>query len=131
MVASKQEELRRFGLAFGVSIALGFGLVLPWLRHAPRPLWPLVVAGVLWSAAALAPRALAPLHFLSVRVGAALGAVQLRVALTLLFFGLWTPFGLVWRLFQRDPLGLSWDPKAESYRKPPRQRPPDPFEKPY
>jgi hypothetical protein len=124
-------ELRWFGLVAGASLGIGFDLVLPWLRGTPRPSWPLVAAGVLWTSAVLYPRALAPLHFVSTRVSGALGAVQRRIALTLLYFLFWTPVGLAWRLFDRDPLGLRWDSKADSYREPPRKRPPDRFDKPY
>ena len=58
----------------------------------------LVVAGLLLPAAARA------FHVFWMRLAAALGYVNSRVLLTLLYYGLFTPYGLVSRLL-RDPLG--------------------------
>lgn len=38
-----------------------------------------------------------------------------RFVLALLFYGLFAPIGLVFRLLGRDGLGLTLDPKAETY----------------
>jgi hypothetical protein len=124
-------ELRRFGLTLSVGVFLGFFLIAPWLRGAPRPLWPIVASAVVLSTALAAPRLLRPVQLASSKVATAIGAVQLRITLVVLFFGLWVPFGLVLRLFRRDPLGLSWDTASKSYRREPHRRPERPFEKPY
>ena len=46
--------LRKFGLTTGAIMVMLFGLVLPWLRDRPLPLWPWCVAAVLavWALAA-------------------------------------------------------------------------------
>ena len=52
-------------------------------------------------------------HVFWMRVAAALGYVNSRVLLTLLYYGLFMPYGLVSRLF-RDPLRRR-GPRAKSY----------------
>jgi hypothetical protein len=43
-------------------------------------------------------------HVLWMRLAAALGYVNSRVLLTVMFYGVFTPYGLVSRLIKRDPL---------------------------
>jgi hypothetical protein len=68
----------------------------------------LVLAGL------LAPRALRPLHRAWMRLGAALGWLNTRVILTLVFFLVVTPTGLVMKLFGRSPLATK---QCDSYWK--------------
>jgi hypothetical protein len=44
-----------------------------------------------------------------------LGRVTTRVILTVFFYALLTPYGLVARLFRTDPLDLSWKHRKPSY----------------
>lgn len=67
----------------------------------------LVIAGL------LAPAAARAFHVFWMKVAAVLGYVNSRVLLTLLYYGLFTPYGLVSR-FVRDPLGRR-GARRESY----------------
>src|SRR3989304_2299732 len=93
----ERRRLRRFGLTVTVGFAL-IGAVSAWRGHvvAPRLLWTL--AGLLAVPTLLAPPALT-------RVGRASGVgwVNPRVILTIVFYAVIAPAGLVMRLF-RDPL---------------------------
>ena len=53
-------------------------------------------------------------HTAWMRLAAVLGYVNSRVLLGLMYYGVFTPYGLVSRLAGRDPLGRR-RPKAESY----------------
>ncbi|MBI3759036.1 MAG: sxtJ, partial [Deltaproteobacteria bacterium] len=97
------KELRTFGLVLGALFAAFFG-VWPLLRHRGTHLWPWVLAGVLWLFALIWPTALSYLHRGWTRLGLALGWVNTRIILTLLFAITIVPVGLVMRLFGRDRL---------------------------
>jgi len=124
------KELRSFGLVLGVLFAAFFG-VWPLLRHRGSPLWPWIVAGVLCLFALIWPAALSHLHRGWTRLGLALGWVNTRVILTLLFAISVVPVGLLMRLFGRDRMARKLDPASTSYRVPSRQRSDKDMEHPY
>ena len=106
-------ELRKFGLLVGgVFAALG---VMFWLRHKPAfpylltPGLGLMVLGVVW------PRALKYVYLGWMEVAFLLGFVMSNILLTLLFFLVMTPIGLVARLFGKDFLSLKLDRAAPTY----------------
>ncbi|MGH7987712.1 MAG: SxtJ family membrane protein [Candidatus Binataceae bacterium] len=111
----ERSELRNFGLLLGALFALIFG-ALPLTRGRATPLWPWVVAALLWLGAVLAPTSLRQLHRGWTRLGLALGWVNTRVILTLLFALSIIPVGLLMRLLGRDRMGRRFDPALESYR---------------
>lgn len=123
-------ELRNFGLLVGGIFALLFG-ALPLIRHQHPRLWPFVLCAVLWIAAVFVPALLRPVHKWWTRLGQALGWFNTRLVLSVMFFLLVVPAGLVMRLLGRDKLALRFDPEAESYRISSRQRSPQSMEKPY
>src|SRR5213594_699972 len=108
-------ELRRFGLTVGgVFLALG---VLSRLRGhdvAPLVLWSV---GVLLVAPGLvAPRVLAPVQRVWMGAATLLGEVNSRIILTVLFYLVIAPIGLVFRHLVRDPLDRSLtDGKASNW----------------
>ena len=62
------------------------------------------IAGVLSLLAAIAPRTLHPVYRGWMRLGEALGWLNTRILLTLVFFLVVTPIGLLMRLFGRSPI---------------------------
>jgi Saxitoxin biosynthesis operon protein SxtJ len=127
---AEAKELRTFGLVLGALFAGCFGVV-PLLRHRGSPSWPWIVAGTLWILALICPAALSYLHRGWTRFGLALGWVNTRVILTLLFAITIVPAGLMMRLFGRDRMARKLDPNCPSYRVPSRQRPDKDMERPY
>lgn len=72
------------------------------------------------------PKALAPLNWVWTRFGQLLHKLVSPIILGLLFFVVFTPIGILMRLFGADPLRLRFDAKAESYwieRRPPGPAP--------
>jgi len=115
-------QLRNFGLIVGGI----FGVIGLWpaiIRGENARLWMMGLAFVLILPALVAPRALAPAHRAWMALGSALGWVNTRVVLGLIFFGLITPMGLVLRLAGRDPMQRAFDPNATTYRVPQKPRP--------
>jgi len=124
------KDLRTFGLVLGALFAGTFG-IWPLLRHRGTPLWPWIVAGLLWLLALIWPPALSYLHRAWTRLGLALGWVNTRVILTLLFAVSVVPIGLLMRAFGRDRMARKLEPGRDSYRVPSRQRDDKDMEHPY
>lgn len=120
-----QEErgkLRSFGLIVGGVFAM-IGLWPALFRaEAPR-LWALALAGALIVPAVVVPRSLTHVYRVWMMLGEALGWVNTRVLLGLIFYGLVTPMGMIMRRFGRDPMQRRTDPGAETYRVVRRSRP--------
>src|ERR1051326_7414393 len=100
-------DLRKFGLLVGgVFAALGLIVLLRHKAHWPYFVWPgaaLVLFGAIF------PRALKYVYIAWMSVAFALGFVVSHVILTLFFFLVITPIGLVARLFGKDFLSLKLD----------------------
>ena len=106
-------DLRKFGLMVG-GVFVALGLLFLW-RHPGRTpyfVWP---GGVLMAVGAIYPRALKYVYIAWMSLAFALGFVMAHVILTLFFFLVITPIGLLARLFGKDFLGLKLDGRAESY----------------
>ena len=113
-------QLRKFGLLVG-GIFCAIGL-WPIVRSAGPRWWALVAGVLLLVPALLAPRVLTPVYRIWMTVGEALGWINTRILLGVVFYGLITPMGLIRRLRREDPMRRRHDPAAQSYRvpKPPR-----------
>jgi hypothetical protein len=115
-------ELRNFGLIVGGI----FAVLAVWpmvFRGGSARLWLLAVAAVLLGPALVAPRVLAPAHRAWMALGAALGWVNTRIVLGVVFFAVVTPMGLALRLGRRDPMQRAFEPGATTYRVPCQARP--------
>jgi hypothetical protein len=126
-----RRELREFGLVTGSLFAGLFGAVLPLVKHHRPPIWPWVACAVLVIPALAWPPALRPLHFAWQWLGRLLGWINQRIILTLLFYVVVVPTGLVMRLLGRDPMRRRIDPGAQTYRVPSRKQPERAMEKPF
>lgn len=94
---------RRFGLSVG-GVFLALSLLLTWRNHPTMSAVLGVPGGLLVAGALFAPRWLGPVERVWMRFAAALGAFNARVILSLAYYLVITPVGLVMRLFGRDPL---------------------------
>jgi hypothetical protein len=125
-----EPQLRRFGLLLGMLFLILFDAI-PFVRHRAVAVWPWLVATMLWTMAVTAPRALRLVHRGWVRVGESLGWLNTRVILSLLYFAVILPTGVVMRLMGRDPMRRKFEPAANSYRVPAKPRRQNHLEQPY
>lgn len=81
------------------------------------------IAVALVGAGLFVPRAARLFHTGWMRLAVALGYVNSRILLTLMFYGVFAPYGLVSKLFRRDPLRRRQRAGASHWipRKTPRQ----------
>jgi large-conductance mechanosensitive channel len=115
---------RSFGLTFAIVFAL-IGLS-PLVRGRPVRGWAFVVAAVVFLAALMFPRGLAPLNRIWLRFGLFLHACISPVILALVFFATVTPIGLVRRALGKDSIRRQADEDAVTYwieRQPPGPEP--------
>jgi len=105
-------ELRKFGLTVGGAFVV-LGGISWWRGHElpPRVLWTL--AALLIVPGAIAPAVLGPVHRVWMAFATVLGHVNTRIILTVLFYLVMTPIGLIMRLF-RDPLDRSLRDRSTS-----------------
>ncbi|MGX3044913.1 SxtJ family membrane protein [Helicobacter sp. T3_23-1056] len=99
---SKKDLHVFLGIWAGIfAVFLGFGIV----RHDTIRIWAL--CGVVISIALLAtPRVIVPFYNAWLTFGNIMGFVISRIILAIIFFGIFTPLGIIFRLFKRDILGL-------------------------
>jgi hypothetical protein len=112
----KLAQLREFGFILAGGLSLIFGVIGPWLRNHPAPIWLWMVNSILVAFALLAPKTLAPIEKLWLRLGNVLGAINSRIILTIVFYGLFTPMGIAMRIKGHDPLGRKMNSSLKSYR---------------
>lgn len=107
--------LRQFGLLVG-GILLALSLYpMVWKGEAIKT-WLAIPGGLLVAAGLIVPQALAQVYRGWMMVGHALGWVNTRIILTVVFYGIVTPMGLVMKLMGKDPMRRGFDPHAQSYR---------------
>ena len=124
------KEIRQFGLVTGGMLILFFDLLIPWIWGLSMPLWPVVAAAVLASMALVLPAALGPVYKIWMRFAEALGWVNTRIILGLIFFLVFFPFGIVMRMFN-DPMRRKFDQAADSYRVSSNPTKPENLERPF
>ncbi|HMB70021.1 MAG TPA: SxtJ family membrane protein [bacterium] len=109
-----KKELRNFGLSLGVVCLLWAGIL--WWKGATAPIpWLLGAAPVLALLALVAPVALWPIHKVWMPVAHAIAKVLTWLMLTLAFYLVFTPYGVIMRLLGRDPLQRRIDRGASTY----------------
>lgn len=113
-----KKRLRLFGLTFGLSILLVFGVGFPALWGTRRPWWPWLVGGLAIVLAGMAPGVLRPVYRGWMAIGRALGWANTKLILGMIYFLILCPVGLIMRLIGRDPLARSFIRDLETYRLP-------------
>jgi len=126
-----EKELQKFGLVTGGIVAGLFGLFLPWVFNHALPIWPWIITAVLVIWALILPATLAPVYKTWMRIGMALGWFNTRLILGILFFLIFTPIGLIMRLFSYDPMHRKIDENIDTYRISLSEKHPDDMEKPF
>ena len=112
-------QVRNFGLASLAALPLAAAL---WTRGSlPAIAYAAAISGLLAAMGVAWPRGLRPLLVAINIVTAPLALAIHDLVLSLAFFVVIVPVGLVFRLFGRDPLQLKIDRGAGTYWQPKRQ----------
>jgi len=118
--------LRRFGLTIGTVLLL-VGVFLAWRVRATG--WPMVFAGSgIVLLGLIAPRTLKFLHRAWMTLALLMGWIMTNVIVTIVFFLIVTPIGLLQRFFGKKTLELSFRSGTDSYWEMRERQQPDPSE---
>ncbi len=110
--------LRQFGVILGCILVCVFGFLLPWKWqwHA-LPNWYFIGAGVIIAAWALIDAgSMRGLYRAWMSIVMPIGSIVNAVILSVVFFLVITPMGLILRIMGKDPMRRSLHPSAISYR---------------
>jgi len=102
-ITADRRQLKQFGLTLGAVLSVLGALALRRGGAAASAL--LVAAVILLALGMLAPDRLRFFHRWWMRLGLVLGWVMTRVILSILFYGVVTPIGVLGRMFGKDFLG--------------------------
>lgn len=109
-------ELRSFGLITGGLTPAFFGLLLPWLFEREFAQWPWIAGAVLVVWALALPKTLKPVYLVWMTIGNCLGWINTRIILSLMFYFIILPMGLLMRLSGKDPMARKMNREQQSYR---------------
>ncbi len=114
--SADRREIRKFALPIAI-LLLAVGLFALWRGKSFA--WPLMgVSGFLVAAAYIVPVILRPFYIPWMLLAAGMGWLMTRVLLTLTFFIMITPIGLLMRLFGKDSLHRKFPGTGDSYWEP-------------
>ena len=113
-VTQSKRQLRSFGLI----VAAGFGLIglLPLVRGHHIRIWSLAISALFAATALVAPQALRSVYPIWMRAGEALGWVNSRIILGVVYFVILSPIGALRRMLGHDPMQRKFDPETQTYR---------------
>lgn len=112
-IKSTKKELRNFGLVVG-GVLIAIGAFLFWKERPTHPYF-LILGAVLVVLGLILPAVLKPLQKVWMGFAVVMGFFMTRVILTILFFLVLTPIGLVAKLTGKRFLELKPDKAKESY----------------
>lgn len=110
-------DLRKFGIGLAVLLPLLFYVILPWIFGLGRSLWPWVAGGGVLLVAVLFPVGLWPVYKALMWIAVPLGRFNSFLLLSLVYFVMVVPMGLIMRLLGKDPIPKKFDPSASTYRR--------------
>ena len=113
--AATRKELRHFGLLVG-SVFTVIGLWPLVFRGESLRLWAIGIGGLLIAFGGILPQLLAPIHKGWMWVGHILGWINTRILLSIVFYAMVTPIGLVRRLMGKDRIRQAFAESSTTYR---------------
>lgn len=112
-INTDKKEIRKFGFLVG-GVLITISIFLLWKELSQYQL--IFVIGIsLVLLGAFIPKILKPIYLVWMTFATILGWLMTRVILTILFYLVVTPIGLIARIFGVKFLDLSWQNKVNSY----------------
>jgi len=113
--STSTKELRSFGLLVGGVFTI-IGLWPMMFRGEPLRLWAVGAGWLLIVCGGILPQVLAPIQKGWMWVGHVLGWINTRILLGIVFYGLITPLGIVFRLMGKDTMRQGFEEQSPTYR---------------
>ena len=112
-IKSEKSDLRKFGIIVGIVLLIIAGFF--FLKEKESFQLFLTIGTVLFVTGIVIPFTLKPIYWVWMVFSTILGWFMTRVILSLLFYVVFTPIGLIARLFGKQFLGLKMDHSKQSY----------------
>ncbi len=112
-IKSEKNNLRKFGIIVGIVLLIIAGLF--FLKEKESFQLFFAIGIVLFVTGIVIPFTLKPIYWVWMTFATILGWFMTRVILSLLFYVVFTPIGLIARLFGKQFLGLKMDRSKQSY----------------
>jgi len=112
-IKSEKSDLRKFGIIVGTVLLIIAGLLF-WKEKESFQLF-LTIGTVLFVTGIVIPFTLKPIYWVWMVFSTILGWFMTRVILSLLFYVVFTPIGLIARLFGKQFLDLKQNHSQQSY----------------
>ena len=112
-IKSEKSDLRKFGITIGLILLIIAGFLF-WKEKESYQIF-LTVGTILFVLVILVPAVLKPIYWIWMIFATILGWIMTRVILSLLFYIIIVPIGLILRAFGKQFLKLRWDKSKGSY----------------
>ena len=113
--AATRKELRQFGLLVGsVFTVIGFWPLV--FRGEAFRIWAVGLGTILIVLGAILPQVLAPIQKGWMWVGHILGWINTRILLSIVFYGIVTPIGIIFRLLGKNSMRQAFAESSTTYR---------------
>jgi heme/copper-type cytochrome/quinol oxidase subunit 4 len=123
-------QLRKFGFILATGLMIIFA-VIPWLRHHEIYETPSMIAGLILVLGLIRPSFLKVIYHPWMKLGSILGWINTRIILSVIYFAIITPIGMILRLSGKDAMNRKYDSQAKSYRIQSKQAQPQDMERPF
>ncbi len=117
--APARKQLVTFGLTMAAAFVV-LALLRLWRRGADEIAMAVFIIAALFALSTLAPPILAPVYRSWMRFAEILGWINTRVLLTLIFYLVVTPLGLIMRIARRSPLDSGKSRRSTDWTEPSR-----------
>jgi len=101
---SEKNENRKFGLTMAIALVLLFGLSFPLIFDKEIPFWPWIASSIFLILATALPKSLTPIYKTWIATGHILGSINAKLILGIIFFFMFAPISLLFKMINRDSL---------------------------
>ncbi|MFC1492597.1 SxtJ family membrane protein [candidate division KSB1 bacterium] len=112
-IQSSSKDIRKFSLLVGI-VSAGLAAVLFW-KDSSAYIYFLIFTGILLTFGLITPVLVKPIHKVWMSIAVVLGWFMTRVILSILFYLVVTPIGLIVRLSKKDFMSLTFKTGQDSY----------------
>lgn len=108
-----KKTLRKFGITIGIVLLIVTLFI--FIREKYIAILPVVISAIFFTFASLIPNALKPIYFLWMKLAFILGWINTRLILIIIFYLVFTPIGILMKIFRIVLLDLKIEKDKSSY----------------
>ena len=124
-------DLRSFAWIVGGVTSIVFGIIFPYINRGSFNIYLIGIGVVILMFGLLLPKLLLYPYKAWMLIGLVLGFINTRILLSVIFFFLFTPIGLLRRLLGKDSMNRRLETNSVSYRVLSPERSPEHMERPF